>query len=160
MYLDRSRSPRLHSGLTLVDILIALLVLATLTVIAVPSYQRYIEQARNGQAISDVSEIAMIIEGFFSLNQTYPATLAVLGAGVPTVDPWGNAYQYLAIAVTPAPNTGAVRKDKNLNPLNSDYDLYSMGADGQTQKQLTAAKAQDDIVRAGNGGFIGLASEH
>jgi len=25
---------------------------------------------------------------------------------------------------------------------------------------LTAARARDDIVRAGNGGFIGLASEH
>ena len=47
-----------------------------------------------------------------------------------------------------------------MNPLNTDFDLYSMGPDGQTQKQLTAAKARDDIVRAGNGGFIGKAEDH
>lgn len=151
---------RFHIGLTLVELMIALVVLATLAAIAVPSYQQYIEQAKRGQAISDIAKISMAIERFYSLNQTYPPDLAALGADIPAADPWGNAYGYLAIAVTPAPNVGAVRKDKNLNPLNSDYDLFSMGPDGQTQKQLTAAKARDDIVRAGNGGFIGLASEH
>lgn len=153
-------SPRYQAAFTLVELVIALVVMATIAAIAVPSYREYIEQARRSEAISDIAEIGMIIERFFSLNQTYPANLAALGAGVPAADPWGNAYEYLAIAVTPAPNTGDVRKDKNLNPLNSDYDLYSMGPDGQTQKQLTAAKARDDVVRAGNGSFIGLASEH
>lgn len=149
-----------QAGFTLVELMITLLVLATLVTIAFPSYQEYIERARRSQAIRDIAEISMIIERFFSLNQTYPANLAALGAGVPAADPWGHAYEYLAIDVNPAPNPGDVRKDKNLNPLNSDYDLYSMGPDGQTQKQLTAAKARDDIVRAGNGSFIGLASEH
>lgn len=156
----RFNRPRFHLGLTLVELMIAFVVLATLAAIAVPSYQQYIEQAKRGQAISDISKISMVIERFYSLNQTYPPDLAALGADIPAADPWGNAYVYLAIAVTPAPSVGAVRRDKNLNPLNSDYDLYSMGPDGQTQKQLTAAKARDDIVRAGNGGFIGLASEH
>jgi general secretion pathway protein G len=53
-----------------------------------------------------------------------------------------------------------VRRDKNLNPLNRDFDLYSVGKDGQTQTQLTAARARDDIVRAGNGSFIGKAEDH
>ena len=149
-----------QAAFTLVELMIAILVLAALAAIAIPSYQEYIERARRSQAIRDIAQIGMIIERFYTMNQTYPANLAALGAGVPATDPWGNAYQYLAIDVNPAPNKGAVRKDKNLNPLNSDYDLYSMGLDGQTQKQLTAAKARDDIVRAGNGGFIGLASEH
>ena len=149
-----------QSAFTLVELMITILVFAALAAIAIPSYQKYIERAKSSQAIRDIAQIGMIIERFFSTNQTYPANLAALGAGVPAVDPWGNAYGYLAIKVNPAPNQGDVRKDKNLNPLNSDYDLYSMGPDGQTQKQLTAAKARDDIVRAGNGSFIGLASEH
>lgn len=149
-----------QAGFTLVELMITLLVLATLATIAFPSYQGYIERARRSQAIRDIAEISMIIERFFSLNQTYPANLAALGVGVPAADPWGHAYEYLAIDVNPAPNPGDVRKDRNLNPLNSDYDLFSMGPDGQTQKQLTAARARDDIVRAGNGSFIGLASEH
>ena len=44
-------------------------------------------------------------------------------------------------------------------PINSDYDLYSMGEDGGTRPPLTARPSQDDIVRAGDGGFVGLAEE-
>lgn len=145
---------------TLVELLIMLVVIVALTAIAVPSYREFIERARLGQAISDISQISMEIEKFHSLNANFPQSLADLEGNLPALDPWGNAYQYLAIDVVPPPNTGHVRRDRNMNPLNSDYDLYSKGADGETQRQLTAARARDDIVRAGNGGFIGLASEH
>lgn len=155
----RARNAR-AAGFTLVELMIAITILATLAAIALPAYQRYIERARQGQAIRDIGELEMAIERFRTFNATLPASLAQLGAGLPTVDPWGNAYRYLAIDVVPPPNTGAVRRDRNLNPLNSDYDLYSSGPDGRTQMQLTGARARDDIVRAGNGGFIGLASDH
>lgn len=75
-------------------------------------------------------------------------------------DPWGNPYQYLPIDINPPPNKGQVRKDKSLNPLNSDFDLYSMGPDGQTRLPLTTPTAKDDIIRAGNGSFIGIASDY
>ncbi len=32
---------------------------------------------------------------------------------------------------------GGNRKDKKLNPLNSDFDLYSMGKDGVSKTQIT-----------------------
>ena len=47
-----------------------------------------------------------------------------------------------------------------MNPLNSDYDLYSVGEDGLTQKPLNASNARDDIVRANNGAFVGLAEDY
>jgi general secretion pathway protein G len=34
-----------------------------------------------------------------------------------------------------------------------------MGRDGESLPPLTAAKSRDDIVRAANGAFIGLASK-
>jgi general secretion pathway protein G len=34
-----------------------------------------------------------------------------------------------------------------------------MGADGASVGPLTAAPSRDDIVRANDGGFVGLASE-
>lgn len=49
------------------------------------------------------------------------------------------------------------RKDRFLVPINSDYDLYSMGKDGESVAPLTAAKSRDDIVRAANGTYVGLA---
>jgi general secretion pathway protein G len=44
--------------------------------------------------------------------------------------------------------------------LNSDFDLYSKGRDRDSKLPLTAEASRDDIVRANNGGFIGLAKNY
>ncbi len=49
------------------------------------------------------------------------------------------------------------RKDRFLVPINSDYDLYSMGPDGQTSEPLTVPLSRDDIVRASDGAYVGVA---
>ncbi|MBX3120823.1 MAG: prepilin-type N-terminal cleavage/methylation domain-containing protein [Fimbriimonadaceae bacterium] len=54
---------------------------------------------------------------------------------------------------------GRPRKDRFLHPINSDYDLYSMGKDGESVEPLTAQKSHDDIIRANDGSFVGLAVE-
>jgi general secretion pathway protein G len=45
-------------------------------------------------------------------------------------------------------------------PINSDFDLYSVGRDGQSAPALTARVSHDDVVRANDGGFIGLAIDY
>jgi general secretion pathway protein G len=42
-------------------------------------------------------------------------------------------------------------------PINTDYDLYSMGKDGKSQPPLTAKDSRDDIIRANDGAYIGPA---
>jgi general secretion pathway protein G len=54
--------------------------------------------------------------------------------------------------------SGKPRKDHFLHPINSDFDIYSMGRDGDTVAPLTANKSHDDIIRANDGGFYGLAA--
>jgi general secretion pathway protein G len=146
-------------GFTLLEIMFAIVIVAALAAIAIPSYKNYIEKLKVNEAIAEISEISLAIERFHSVNLTYPASLAQLGVAFP-LDPWGHPYKYLAIAVTPPPNTGHVRRDRSLTPINTDYDLYSMGKDGLTATQLNSSKARDDIVRASNGEFIGLASDY
>ncbi|NOS79612.1 MAG: prepilin-type cleavage/methylation domain-containing protein, partial [Nitrospira sp.] len=58
----------------------------------------------------------------------------------------------------PCGGVGGARKDRFLVPINSDFDIYSMGRDGQTVAPLTAPKSHDDIIRASDGGFYGLAA--
>jgi general secretion pathway protein G len=53
-----------------------------------------------------------------------------------------------------------LRKDGKLNPLNTDFDLYSLGRDGESRETLNARPSRDDIVRANNGAFIGLAEDY
>jgi len=61
----------------------------------------------------------------------------------------------------PSPNvTALARKDRFLVPLNSDYDLYSEGKDGESMAPLSAPQSQDDVVRANDGAYIGLASQY
>jgi general secretion pathway protein G len=58
----------------------------------------------------------------------------------------------------PCGSIGGARKDRFLVPINSDFDLYSMGVDGESVGPLTAKKSHDDIIRANDGGYYGLAS--
>ena len=44
--------------------------------------------------------------------------------------------------------------------VNSDYDLYSRGADGLTAPGLTSPTGSDDIIRAQNGMYVGIAIEN
>ena len=74
------------------------------------------------------------------------------------LDPWGNAYVYLSFEGLRG--LGRMRKDKNLVPVNSDFDLYSMGPDGRTALPFTAAASRDDIVRANDGGYVGKAENY
>lgn len=144
---------------TLIEIMIVLAVIGALSAIAIPNYQAYVERSRVAKAVMEISMIAGSLKMYWEDARQYPASLTAVVNPVP-IDPWGNPYQYLAIDISPAPNRGAVRKDKNLNPLNSDFDLYSMGKDGRSVKPLTGAHARDDVVRADNGRFTGLAADH
>jgi general secretion pathway protein G len=54
--------------------------------------------------------------------------------------------------------SGQPRKDHFLHPISSDFDLYSMGADGQSVAPLTAQKSRAAIIRANDGSYYGLAS--
>jgi len=55
---------------------------------------------------------------------------------------------------------GKVRRDHFLVPVNTDFDLYSLGEDGKSQSPFTARDSRDDIVRANNGGYVGLVSDY
>lgn len=145
-------------GFTLLELLLAVAVVAILAAIAIPSYQQYVTRARVAQAEADVRQIELRISQYSSNHSgAMPASLADIGANN-LLDPWGQTYRFLDLT-NPA-NLKDARKDKQLHPLNSDFDLYSTGADMSSQLPLTAKASQDDIVRANNGGFIGLASDY
>jgi general secretion pathway protein G len=151
--LRRSRVAR-TGGLTLIELLIAIAIVALLAAVAVPSYFSHLERNRVQVAVLDLNALQMELQRHAVDRGEFPATLA--DVRWTKLDPWGNPYQYLRMA---GANNGAKRKDRNLVPINTDYDLYSMGPDGRSVAPLTAAHSRDDIVRAGNGRFIGKAED-
>lgn len=150
----------LQQAFTLIELLIVMAIIGILAVIAVPTYSDYIDRVRAVQAVTDIGAIAKSLIVYQISTGRFPASLNEVGAQ-DLVDPWGNHYQYLNLS---DPNDksvkGKARKDHNLVPINSDFDLYSMGKDGRSVSPLTAKASRDDIVRANNGRFIGLASKY
>ena len=143
-------------GFTLVELLLAIAIVGVLAAIAVPAYQNYRERVRVGQAISDITVIAINIKAYYQDEGVYPASLATVRFGA-QLDPWGRPYEYLDLTKN---GNGGARRDKNLNPLNSDFDLYSRGKDGNTKLPITQKDSLDDVLRANDGGFTDLASKY
>ncbi len=157
------------SGFTFVELIVVTAVTITLSAVAIPTYRTYLDRAKQTKAIADIRVLETEILAFYAINERLPLTLDEMGREN-MKDPWGNPYVFLNIVnyqmkkkgvkVPKGPKgTGKPRKDRFLVPINSDYDLYSMGPDGGTTAPLTAKKSRDDILRANNGTFIGPASE-
>ncbi len=155
----RSSSELGRVGFTLVELLIAIAIIAILVAIAVPSYSSYRDRVLVAQAKSDILSLSAALTQYYSDNRGFPNSLADIGKGG-MLDPWNHPYQYLNLTPLNPGLKGKVRKDKNLVPINSDYDLYSMGKDGASVSPLTAKASRDDIVRASDGRFVGLASDY
>ena len=153
---DRVRIGRPTPGFTVIELLAVMLIIGALAGIGFTRLQTALDQAKVARAIGDIKALQTDIDSRDSL----PADLTVVGrAGL--LDPWGNPYVYFLFPPSngKGPPAGA-RRDKFLVPVNSEYDLYSFGPDGQTSVPFTAKKGRDDIVRASDGGYIGPASKY
>ncbi len=141
------------------DLVVTLVIASLLAAIALPSYEAFATRAKVAAAIGDIGKFSLAIESFrLRNNDRIPATLEEMGIPVP-LDPWGKPYEFLNIRAAGSGN-GGLRKDGKLNPLNTDFDLYSRGRDGDSAGPLSAKKSRDDIVRANNGAFIGLGEDY
>ncbi|GAB5451892.1 MAG: hypothetical protein Hals2KO_22200 [Halioglobus sp.] len=157
------------------ELMITLAIGVVVVSVAVPTYQDYLNKADELLAEADIRQIEQDITDFFYDRSSYPETLEDMGLQ-DMRDPWGNPYEYLRIAAgattasktspgksgkkgggSEGPSKGKLRKDKNLVPINTDYDLYSKGQDGRSVSPLTAKHSRDDVIRAGNGSYIGIA---
>lgn len=136
----RSRRPakasrlRKDAGLTLIELMVVVVILALLAVVIVPRVIDRPDQARAARAQADIGAIAAALDLYRLDNGMYPTTeqgLAALttaptSAPVPSnwasggyldrvpQDPWGRAYLYLVPG------------------LHGDFDLVSHGADGES----------------------------
>jgi general secretion pathway protein G len=147
-------------GFTLIEIVISIAIIAILSAIAVPNFIAYRERAQFDDTVKEIKEISYIIDIFAMENDRYPADLAEVDLD-DRKDHWGNPYVYNRMEYDADGKMEAgFRKDKNLHPLNTDYDLYSTGPDGDTLLPLTAKASQDDIIRANNGGYVGWGSDY
>lgn len=150
---------RLHRGFTLLELMFGLCAVGLVLAIGMPAYQNTVERQQVARAVRDLGLIAQQLERYKTTHSfRLPMSLSDLGNNVPK-DPWGRDYRYLNFSDGNPATLGQMRKDYNLHPLNSAFDLYSIGRDGASRPALTAKDSRDDIVYGRDGGFIGRASD-
>lgn len=129
--MNRKTMLRRRGGFTLVELLLVLVILATLAAIVIPRVAGRGEDAKRTAAQTDCSNLGRALDYFEADNQYYPSTaegLDVLvnqprdannwkGPYVKEVplDPWGNAYVY----------------EYPGKKVANGFDLYSVGRDGK-----------------------------
>jgi len=139
-------------------------VIGILSSLAVPHLERAKEMAQVAKAIADVRVLESEVFDFFNFHEFYPNSLEEIGRSG-YLDPWGNPYEFLNLVghkkgkVETEGGDVKGRKNKFLKPINDDFDLFSMGLDGEYKEDLNKKESRDDVIRAMNGAYVGLASE-
>ena len=152
-------------GFTMVELIVVIGVLAVLTIIGIGVYSHFIDKAKNTRAIAEIRGLEKEILEFWHTNDRLPDTLGELDRST-ILDPWKTPYQYINFDTSPDSEEkrrtlGNKGKGKGKGePLNSDYDLFSMGKDRTSAPVLTDDTSKDDIIRANDGHYTGLASEY
>ena len=176
------------AGFTLIEIAVVVSIIGILASTASVQYLAMLERARIARAIVELRAISADLDPMGDEYATLPTSLAEAGAdrNDPWGRPYryllisGGLPPGIASLGTGLPHvsanngndTGAeggsgggnpaialARKDRFLVPINSDFDLYSVGPDGETHATLNNPVSRDDIIRAADGGFYGLAEK-
>jgi len=128
---------RAASGFTLIEVMVVVVILSILAAIVVPNVMSSPDEARIVKAKQDIRALESALNLYRLDNYVYPSTEQGIQALVTTpttppepqnwktegyidrlpTDPWGHPYQYLSPG------------------QNGEFDLYSMGADGQLDGQ-------------------------
>ena len=159
------KKTRWSGGFTIVELIVVIGVLAVLTIIGMGVYSHFIDKAKNTRAIAEIRGLEKEILEFWHTNERLPDNLGELDRAV-MLDPWKTPYQYINF------DTAADAEDKRRtkgnsgrgrgggDPLNDDFDLFSMGKDRTSAPVLTDDSSKDDIIRADDGRYTGLVSEY
>lgn len=148
---------RVHSqpGFTLLELMIVVAIIAVVSSMGFVMYRSSVELAEEAVVVKDLTEIHAAIQFYENQNGVLPGSLADLGLGE-LIDPWGHPYQFLNFSTIKG--KGKKRKDRFVVPINTSFDLYSVGPDGKSSAPLTAANSQDDWIVGNDGDYIGSAS--
>lgn len=112
---------RLHQrGVTLLELMVTLVVIALLASIALPTYDTFVQRSRRSEAREALADLAARQEQFFLDNKTYATSLGDLGRETTT------ANGYFSISIPSASVTAYSLRATAKGPQTKDTDCTTM----------------------------------
>ena len=119
-----------QGGFTLVELLLVLMILATLAAVVLPKLSGRSEQAKETAALTQISSFGVSLDAFEVDNGYYPQNLEQLLVAPAKADNWRGPY--LSKSVLPLDPWGNVYIYEYPGKFNAaGYDLTSVGPDGR-----------------------------
>lgn len=137
-----------NCGFTLVELMIALVIIMMLATIAITNFARFREDARVTRCMNEIRTLEREITAWSIDKASLPANLGDIGR-TNMRDPWGGNYVY---SVPTRTYVG--------DPINTDFDLYSKGPNGLYVDSLDEPESEDDVIRGRTGNYVGLAIKY
>ncbi len=97
--------PRQH-GLTLVEIMVVVAILAIIAAIAIPIYSSYIKDAKIGRAEGNLVLLSTLMERYYQNNNVYPSSQTLTVNSLPGWNPGNNPNPMFTYTIQ-NPDTGA-----------------------------------------------------
>jgi general secretion pathway protein G len=119
-----------ESGITLIELLVVMVIIAMFATIVGQRLFRNVEKARQTTAKAQINEFESVLDAFKLDVGRYPTTeegLQSLRARPGNTDRWDGPYLKKDVPVDPWQRPYLYR----FPGQHGDYDLYSLGADGQ-----------------------------
>ena len=130
---------RQHSGFTLVELMVVLVILAMLSGVVTVSIRTYLLRSKQSVAKIEISKMVQATDTYFATLDRYPSNaegLAILAAktedfpeGILTFvpsDPWGNSYEYRSPGAESEYEIVCFGADKREGGTGANKDITSM----------------------------------
>ena len=140
-----ANAQRRQHGFTLLEILIALVIVGLLAAVALPSFLDSIRKSRRSEAMTALAQLQQAQERWRSNNSAYTTDLANLGINATT------ASGYYSISAGQAP--GATPQ-----PLNTAYVAMAYGRSGTSQANDKQCRRLAVRLQGGNLSYAGCGS--
>lgn len=131
-----------YKGMTFIEIVIALSIIAILSAIAIPIYIGYIKSSKESEAKTNLQALRLLEEGYFSDNGAYANSTGTCSAGNDNI----SAIQALLSGFNPGSSSGlrysyCIEKNINLAGTSqtpcfraSAFGNTGSGVDGETYR--------------------------
>ncbi|MDO6763903.1 type IV pilin protein [Agarivorans sp. 1_MG-2023] len=132
-------------GVTLIELMIAVAIVAILAAVGYPAYTSFVAESRRTEAMKELATLAVLQEQYYADNAEYSSTLAALGMAASGATSYNteNAYYSITLTTSSASSTFTVKATAQGSQSTADKDCRSFSMDDEGAK--TALDAQGNV---------------